>query len=437
MFFIAGVFGCTRGGAPATAVNAERLTTEQRQAIDGIYASFGKVNRDRFDYSTNPVTVVDFSNTLRRKITDEHLEYLIPLTDLEELDLRFTEVSGTGFKKLAGLKRLRTLRLDHSKITDAGLANLTVLPALTELNVGWTEITDAGVEKIAALTGLEVLDISGPDEITDNGLVHLNKLTKLRDLHVGYPNIGDAGVEHLRALTRLERLDLSGQKVTDAGLDKLRDLKHLRDLRIETGETTDDGIAKLVWFPALRELTISGGLGHHRYSDAAMDHIARMTKLEALKLSYTGITNAGVAKVTKALRHLRSLSIGANKFITGAALKSVAESKHLEFLDLFIMEGVTEANLAFLRDLKKLHVLSLNVSSKPPINDAGLAHLAGLTALEKLNLFSQLVTDAGLEHLMGLVSLRELDLRSTQITVEGKQRLKAKLPQLKLVGEGN
>ncbi len=99
------------------------------------------------------------------------------------------------------------------------------------------------------------------------------------------------------------------------------------------------------------------------------------------------------------------------------------------------MEGVTTANLAYLRDLKKLRVLNLCVSHKPDITDEGLAHVAGLTALENLDLFSQEVTDTGLVHLEGLTALRVLDVRSTKVTAEGTTRLKKKLPKLKLVGE--
>jgi internalin A len=40
------------------------------------------------------------------------------------------------------------------------------------------------------------------------------------------------------------------------------------------------------------------------------------------------------------------------------------------------------------------------------VTDAGLAHLAGLTSLQELNLWDTQVTDAGLAHLAGLTSLQ-------------------------------
>ena len=98
------------------------------------------------------------------------------------------------------------------------------------------------------------------------------------------------------------------------------------------------------------------------------------------------------------------------------------------------MIDVTSTNLAYLRGLKKLRILNLTVDQQPAIVDEGLVHLAGLTALEELDLFSQEVSDAGLEHLKGLPALCRLDVRSTKVTEKGIERLKASLPQLKVKG---
>ena len=55
-----------------------------------------------------------------------------------------------------------------------------------------------------------------------------------------------------------------------------------------------------------------------------------------------------------------------------------------------------------------------------PVNDAGLAHLDGLSNLESLMLRGRNdVTDAGVAHLAGMNSLKELYLENTQISDEG------------------
>ena len=61
-----------------------------------------------------------------------------------------------------------------------------------------------------------------------------------------------------------------------------------------------------------------------------------------------------------------------------------------------------------------------------------LVHLAGLTALERLDLGGTQVTNAGLAHLTGLSALRSLDLGNTQITDTGLEYL-AGLPALEFL----
>ena len=50
------------------------------------------------------------------------------------------------------------------------------------------------------------------------------------------------------------------------------------------------------------------------------------------------------------------------------------------------------------------------------VTDADLAHLAGLTALETLSLYSTPITGAGLAHLTGLTALKHLTLMVTPIS---------------------
>jgi hypothetical protein len=70
------------------------------------------------------------------------------------------------------------------------------------------------------------------------------------------------------------------------------------------------------------------------------------------------------------------------------------------------------------------------------VTDAGLKHLAGLTALQELILWTAGVTDAGLKELKGLKDLRVLALRGPQVTDAGLVHLKGlkKLERLTLSG---
>ncbi len=64
------------------------------------------------------------------------------------------------------------------------------------------------------------------------------------------------------------------------------------------------------------------------------------------------------------------------------------------------------------------------------ITAAGLAHLSGLTQLERLDLRDTRVTDADLVHLRVLTSLRQLEINDTNVTDAGVAELQQALPAL-------
>ena len=83
---------------------------------------------------------------------------------------------------------------------------------------------------------------------------------------------------------------------------------------------------------------------------------------------------------------------------------------------------ITDAGLAHLKNLLNLRFLSVRGTE---ITDAGLPHLAGLEDLEELDLGINRLGDAGLIHLKSLKSLRKLRLSATNITDAGLAHLEA------------
>ena len=67
------------------------------------------------------------------------------------------------------------------------------------------------------------------------------------------------------------------------------------------------------------------------------------------------------------------------------------------------------------------------------VNDAGLAHLQGMTQLGVLHLDDTQVSDAGLADLGGLTELRVLSLCNTQITDAGIAELQKALPNCEII----
>ncbi|MEX2140057.1 MAG: hypothetical protein WD894_12400 [Pirellulales bacterium] len=114
--------------------------------------------------------------------------------------------------------------------------------------------------------------------------------------------------------------------------------------------------------------------------------------------------------------------------MTDALMPHVAKLSGLVELKLSFAD-ITDAGLPHVKDLTGLQELILNQTK---ITDAGLVHLEKLVKVEKLDLEKTLVSDACLEHLKKLERLKHLDLRGTKITPSGADGLKAAFPSAKI-----
>jgi hypothetical protein len=132
------------------------------------------------------------------------------------------------------------------------LTVLKELPLLTELNVHYIDFGESGMAHLAGLKSLERLWIYAPvGKITDDDLADLSRVTSLKNLHISVHDssqslITDQGLAHLANLKALESLNIhSCQKVTDAGLRHFEGLASLKRLRLDFSRITKAGIARL------------------------------------------------------------------------------------------------------------------------------------------------------------------------------------------------
>jgi hypothetical protein len=209
------------------------------------------------------VLVIQFT-----RLTDNGLEGLAELKQLERLDMRNPRITGEGLRHLAGLPalhrlvlidtplrddglmhlqkipQLTTLVAGNTGITDAGLAHLKTSESLQELRVPGTVITDAGLKHLAGIRGLRLLDLEGT-RITDDGLKHLRDCPALSGLWLTNTAVTDAGLEHLKMVRQLSTLGLAKTGVTDAGLKHLMVMRSLQELSLENTAVTADGLRRL------------------------------------------------------------------------------------------------------------------------------------------------------------------------------------------------
>jgi DNA-binding response OmpR family regulator len=84
----------------------------------------------------------------RTRISDDDLQALTVLDDLESLDLQQTGITDAGLAHLNALRRLQVLSLRGTRVTNAGIMQLRQLPELREVSLRDTDVTAAGVRTL-------------------------------------------------------------------------------------------------------------------------------------------------------------------------------------------------------------------------------------------------------------------------------------------------
>lgn len=146
-------------------------------------------------------------------VRDDDLKYVNPPQHRRNLCLVRSDVSDVGIKLLRGSTQLEWLDLSFTEITDAAIANFKDATSLRQLNLEGTKVGDATLKSIAEFNDIEELDLSNT-RVTDAGLANLSRLTKLKILWLTNTAVSNAGLVNLERLKQLEFLDVSGTDVT-------------------------------------------------------------------------------------------------------------------------------------------------------------------------------------------------------------------------------
>jgi len=207
------------------------------------------------EIQANAVAVAGLSELnrfgIRCELNDQHEVVLVALSGPEINDEHLELLDRRR------LPAITTLDLRDASITDDGLEYVIQLADLQRLNLTGTTITNDGLETIAALKELKTLLVSSP-EVTDDGLRTIAKLERLEELNLVGTSITNDGLDHLVGLTSLRALAISGQGITDAGLQKIvSGLKGLTRLELAGTRISDSGLASLENLPALKTLNLN------------------------------------------------------------------------------------------------------------------------------------------------------------------------------------
>ena len=118
-------------------------------------------------------------------ITDDDLAKLAALPELRRIDLSDTKVGDLGIAELRPLKRVTHFNCNYcAYLTDGAIAYIKHWSNLEQLNVRGSEVTSRVFEHLAAMKHLKSLDV-GFSRVNDDGFDALSSLEELEDLHIG------------------------------------------------------------------------------------------------------------------------------------------------------------------------------------------------------------------------------------------------------------
>lgn len=257
------------------------------------------------------------------------------LTELEDLDLQWTEGDLEFLRPLAKLKRLRISNLK-------GLprdAALTALLMLEDLQLFDCEVDD--LSAVGQLSGLKRLSLYH-SEVKD--LAPLASLKRLDYLNLSMTNVSSIGA--LSSLDSLSSLDLSF-------VDNVSDLRPLS--RLSTLEVLDltqtpriEDIGSLAGLTSLRTLTLDST------KVKSLKPLARLTSLETLSVQDTAVTD---------LSPLSGLSSLQSLDVRGTKISSIAPLAGLEKLMFIYLSKTAVRDLRPLEQLSELMILNLPVAA--------------------------------------------------------------------------
>jgi serine/threonine protein kinase len=289
-----------------------------------------------------------------------------------------TPISNAEMQTLAGLRKLKDIRIEYADIEDEGLRPLQSLPELRELTLRDSyKTTDAGMAILGTLKGLRRLVLEGSRSITNEGVKELTSLKDLEGLFLAHSSLLDDGVvPYLRQIKGLRSISLHGcPRFTSKALAEAASLPNLLQITFSSkqlDEVLDLGAAKLtaclfygesnqnlMTETELSSLTTAKTvrffqLTNRMINEAQLERLAKMDNLNTLLLEKMVLPGSGLAamKSSKVQRiTLREVAL------TDEMLKGMAEIKTLKRIEYYPGTKLTDEGLAAFAKLRSYVVV--------------------------------------------------------------------------------
>jgi len=333
---------------------------------------------------------------------------------------------------VAQFPKLQSVHLEAGNQPDKrfsakGLKQLEKLNELTEIRLSLTEPT---VESTAALSQLQRITKLGLaiDRLSPTDLTHLAKLTAVKRLDLNARSIDDATTAALLAcFPNLTGLNLNGKAASSLTMSEIERHREMQSLELgQTFELTADDLAHVAQLTKLERLVLQGGIRKQTYdslleqvgkittlrelevsighTDAGMEHLAMLTKLEQYHDHSEQITDKSL-HIFAGMPNLRRLELH-SPIITGEGLSQLKHRDQLKWLRLN-HTGLQPEHVRSLADLPALELL--DVSWTPVEKDDGYRTLFALKNLKSLTHLHVVIPDAEAKNLRAELPNCEID----------------------------
>jgi Leucine-rich repeat (LRR) protein len=271
----------------------------------------GKVRRDG---SGNIVEI----NLRGRWVSTSNILDLLGYKKLSRLDLGHTRILDSDLLYLRPATQIEDLNIAYSEhITDVGMSAIRDWRRLKRLDVSGTQVADATLTLLGRMTALESLDVAA-SEVTDDGIPELLPLTNLKHLGLGRSELGEAAAEALGLLDNLQSLDLSGPRerrnrrgnagepIRQTVVEAVGRLLDLRILRV--GHSGADAASLQSWTESMKKLERLGLENCNRIDDSAIPVIEGWRSLKQVDLQATRVTAERIVQLRRSRPDLKVLS---------------------------------------------------------------------------------------------------------------------------------
>jgi hypothetical protein len=249
---------------------------------------------------------------------------------------------------LTGPQDSPTKLLIDGPFTNQGLAGLAGLEGVFELDLFWhvSGITAGGFAYLSGMPNLASLGCDG-ELSTNEAMRHIAAIPRLRALRAQEAVATDEGFEALSRSKTLENFwGRECPNFGNRGFLAFARMPALRALGIGCQKVDDAALSTLPDFPSLRKITPIG------FQDWGFLHIGRCPKLEDLSCMYCRDTTDVSTEHIAGLR-LKKYYAGLTQ-ITDRSLEILGRMDSLEVVEFFETKSVTDAGLAHLAKLPRL-----------------------------------------------------------------------------------